>query len=353
MGILHCLSQFAIILLTYRSSALIIACKSGYASNTNDFLALIKFLARDVDLIDPFESAGTQESWINFRSAAEVFAWILQHSNSSYQVRTLEERVIFAIKMCKVAFQRNMAGLVKTILLGQKLDANLCHISDNKRSTLLHCAAWNLGETHLTATVQSERLEDQLGFLSDLIIGGLELHTLTLGGRTSILEVFSGLLYSASVHHTSPLYYMLCASTADAILPIKNWLEQLESYGVDLRMYGEEEKRVLECDSAEREFKLPRSRETIEDTFLGCVWYVSRSVHLLMSGSFGSLLRWSILLSNSLIWLNIQKALCLALGKRITLTMGTTALINFNIGLMIDLFIRLRSLPVGSQLHSS
>jgi hypothetical protein len=48
---------------------------------------------------------------------------------------------------------------------------------------------------------------------------------------------------------------MFSASISDAILPIKNRLEQLESCGVDLRVYVEEGIRVLECESADREFE--------------------------------------------------------------------------------------------------
>ena len=61
-----------------------------------------------------------------------------------YQQKSVEELALFAIEICS-DFQRDMAGLVKTILNQNMLDSTVCCISDHNHMTLLHCAVLNLG----------------------------------------------------------------------------------------------------------------------------------------------------------------------------------------------------------------
>lgn len=221
-------------------------------------LDLIQFLAQEIELQDPFDD---EKEWRRVFCDAAVFSWILQQSNSNYEQRSLEECVLFAIRVYH-HFQRDMASLIRLILKGRTIDATLCCIRDQRHNTLLHRAAWHLGDYSSFKRVdQRDGLDDLLSLISDLIKGGSELHSLTLNGRTPMIEVLEPLIFWVPTHFTS-LKRWHCGfpsrNSGDAI-PLSTWLKQLKDSGVDLVRYGKEERDILESPEVRREFRYKES----------------------------------------------------------------------------------------------
>jgi hypothetical protein len=215
-----------------------------------------------MDLQDIFEISPYDGGLVVFRGDAETFAWLLQASNSTYQQRSVEECVLFTLKVCSVNAQPDMARLVRTILKGREIDEYVCGVRDEFHRTLLHCAASNLGECLSGCLNKLEaRLEDLLYLIRDLVKGGSQLHVLTsfrngksmLRNRTPMLLVIWGYLYRSSdffIHNE-------CSNRISKTLlpmPLRIWLEQLKGSGVNLVEYGKEEKCILEFPYVIREW---------------------------------------------------------------------------------------------------
>jgi hypothetical protein len=205
-----------------------------------------------VELLDPFEETSKSGKWIAFRGNTETFTWLLQASNSTHQERSLEECVTFAIAVCSYD-TRDMWGKMRMILNGREIDKDLCGIADREiGTTLLHCAARNLGSLFSGNFGDQEALRQDLQHLGalirDLVKGGSNLQSLTLLGLTPMLEVLRGLLF---------IYYRcpdgLTAGNGDSE-PLKFWLKELQDSGVDLERYGSEEKLLLRTEGVAREW---------------------------------------------------------------------------------------------------
>jgi len=198
--------------------------------------------------LDFFEKSRYEGGLEVFRGDAETFAWLLRASNSIYQQQSLEECVLFTLKICDIDQQPDMARLVRTILKGREIDEYVCGVRYQVRRTLLHCAARNLGE-FLSGIFNTTwgRLKDLLHLIRDLVKGGSELHALVSGlGGTPMLYVIRGYLQHSSA---DCFIYDECSNRISRKLlpmPLKEWLEQLKGSGVDLVEYGKEEKCVLE-----------------------------------------------------------------------------------------------------------
>lgn len=204
---------------------------------------LVQWLAQDVELLDPFEETSNKGDWITFRGNPQTFAWLLQASNSTYQTRSVEECVLFALKVCR-SKNHEISRLVRTILTGREIDEALCGFHDLMHNTILHRAAWNLGEIAwgravdpaVDPAVDGALLEDTIRLLRDLVKGRSDLHALTLEGYTPMLEVLSGFFHHIPRHFISRL---------EKARPFKIWLKELYESGVDLKHYGKEEKHLL------------------------------------------------------------------------------------------------------------
>jgi hypothetical protein len=203
-----------------------------------------------MDLLDIFEISPNDGGLNNFRGDAETFAWLLQASNSTYQQRSVEECVLFALKICGAGAQPYMARLVRTILKGREIDEYVCGVRNEFHITLLHCAASNLGELLSGAFDKlgvRVRLEDAFHLIRDLVKGRSKLHALTsFWSGTPMLHVIRGYLYR------SPPDCFIYDEGSNRIskknlpMPLRTWLEQLKGAGVDLVEYGKGEKCVLE-----------------------------------------------------------------------------------------------------------
>ena len=214
---------------------------------------LIYLLAQNVELLDPFEETSKGGKWVAFCLNTETFTWLLQASNSTHQNRSLEECVIFAIAVCRHE-SRDMWGKMRIILNGREIDKDLCGIHDTAdKTTLLHCAARNLGSLFSGTFGVQEALRKDLQHLGtlirDLVKGGPNLHSLTLQGLTPMLEFLVSFLG----------YYCryldgLTDGNGDSE-PLKFWLKELQDSGVNLERYGSEEKHLLRKEGVAREWR--------------------------------------------------------------------------------------------------
>jgi len=164
--------------------------------------------------------------------------------------------VLFALKICSVGHQSDMAGLVRTILKGKEKDENLGGVRDRYRRTLLHHAARHLGEV-LSGVFgdPTAKSEDILHLIRDLVKGGSGLHALTVFRETPMLEVLRGYLENAS---PDSFIYRKCSNhiaREAPPMPFRIWLKQLKDSGVDLVKYGKQEQRLLEHQYAARKWR--------------------------------------------------------------------------------------------------
>ena len=177
-----------------------------------------------------------QEEWRICSLGGDALALILQQSNSTYQERSVEERVAFALKICSM-HQRDMCNVIRLILRGLDIDTTVCCFRDCDGETLLHKAAYNLGYmTYLSSGLQDAKFDDLMGIICDLVKGGSDTHALTIHGRTPVLKILDG---------------FLCFDAWDKNIQnftrsLRFWLKQLQLSGIDLNEYGRREKAVLQ-----------------------------------------------------------------------------------------------------------
>jgi len=215
----------------------------------------MQFLSKDVELQDPFEDGRIYRDMRFFNGNAEAFAWILQASNSTHQQRSSQECTSFALEICRQSVVAHMSRLVRIVLKGRVIDKSICSIRDHENNTLLHLAAWHLGQL-LSGVLSDEgtRLEDCLNLIHDLVHGGSDLNALTISGRTPMLEFLRAIFYRHFDRPHNLERYINLVSTLKCSELLHFWLKQLKASGVDLIRYGEEENRALESPSARREY---------------------------------------------------------------------------------------------------
>jgi hypothetical protein len=283
------------------------ACQSGLERGC--LIDVVRLLSQTTNLEDPLDFGGEETDFIdcqkrdffNFRGSAQAFSWLLRESQSTCRLRSLEDCVRFAIKICGLAHQPEMASLMRIILEGRLINPTLCNIQDNHdRKTLLHCAAWHLGEiwgeTHeiningesvdvvyvppLEESKDKTRTSNLLGMIGDLISGGSAVHGLAQIKRgsqlaTPLLEVFSGCLCGLETSHWS----LPCAQIASKITsptirrlkasPAVLWLQRLQTAGIDLIEYGRKEKQSHLSQGVKREYSYYYStRRSLRSGFL-------------------------------------------------------------------------------------
>lgn len=239
--------------------------KSSYIQwKAKTHFEVIRFLADRTHLDDPLDHDQDDTEFINFRGHGRTFQWLLRETASTYQQRSPEDCARFAIKLYGVAMQPDMGSLVRTLLEGRNIDTVLCSVADDTNKTLLHCAAWNLGEV----CARAEDYEDLTNYMAkggnfarlldlirDLVKGGSDLHGLTHRGRyptTPFLEILTGYSFWSGFDwwHVD----QVAVGKSDELFPITTWLEQLKRSGVDLIDYGRREKRIHSRVKISKEF---------------------------------------------------------------------------------------------------
>jgi hypothetical protein len=85
-----------------------------------------------MELQDPIERAiedNMHNQWTYYTGDAETLAWILQASNSSFQERSVEECVLFALNISYTAHLQDMAHIVRTVLKGREIDEHAVSVT--------------------------------------------------------------------------------------------------------------------------------------------------------------------------------------------------------------------------------
>jgi hypothetical protein len=175
------------------------ALEAAFTSNCRQFsprgiIDLVRLLSHDVELQDPFEGAALDYRWTKYTGDAETLAWILQAPNSSFQERSVEDCVLFAMDVSFNAHLQEMAHIVRTVLKEKEIDEQICSIRNQTQYTLLHYAAFNLGALNTVYegwwNEEHGGLEEIFSLIADLVNGGSSLHALTSFGRTPMLEIW-------------------------------------------------------------------------------------------------------------------------------------------------------------------
>ncbi|KAN0091826.1 hypothetical protein V8E51_017673 [Hyaloscypha variabilis] len=238
--------------ISHHSSALGVACLSVNAfDHSKRFHDIVDFFLPDIVLQDPFEDEASKYLWRIWPGNAHTFSNMLQIASPAYRLRSLEERVLFALS-CRTD-NPHMARLVRVILTGPELNEQVCSIKDHENGpwpnrTLLHLAVNNLGELLMSGHAeQGATIKELLYLITELITGGSGLHDNDSSGMTPMRAMFRAFCYQ---YHRRPADHQgldtLSNITGKWNKPLGVWLKLLKATGVDLVRYGREEKEILQ-----------------------------------------------------------------------------------------------------------
>ncbi|KAE9367098.1 hypothetical protein N431DRAFT_418216 [Stipitochalara longipes BDJ] len=213
---------------------------------------VIRLLAQDLELLDSCEETSREEDWVSFRCNVETFAWLLKASNSTHQNRSLEQCVLFALKICSPR-ARSMSRLVRMIIDGREINRHMCGIQERGTNmTLLHFTARNLGlyfsSKYYARGSLLEDVQHLCALIRDLIRGGSDMHAITWLNFTPLLEVLTNHISEWSKYMETLRLY------PENNNPTYIWLKELHNSGLDLEQYGREEKRRLFSRRVSREW---------------------------------------------------------------------------------------------------
>ena len=233
-------------------------------------LNVVRFLAPLVVSDDTYNFSS--ESTIDFRGDPEVLTWILRQSNYLEQRPSKEECSSLALKLSSQAFQPNFASVIRTVLGEWRVDPVISSLKDAGDNTLLHCAAWNLGErcamyfkkyqeiwdstssqSHpnvpnfcAQVIVHDPELSVLLELIQDLMKESKDLHQMNTVKCTPLLFVFFGYMLFSD---TGFGYFYEWPQERNAPvngvhLAARLWLSQLQNSGCSLKTYGKCERRI-------------------------------------------------------------------------------------------------------------
>jgi hypothetical protein len=235
-----------------------------------------------------------------FHGETTLLTWILDNViGYNYQKATIEDRARVAIHLCARTRQPRAASLVRLLLPETHDISSMCNYTDSYGRTLLHSAAWALGEQSIRASqsalirdsdqriqsftqgfkydekAESNSLQDLLSLMKEMVVAGSDIHTrghrtvkyrpqyhsngeTCVACETPLLSIFSSFsnirnntvlhLYisSLSVPYTGEheQYNLPVPAVADVLVPVMTWIELLYDAGIDLSEYGRKEKEV-------------------------------------------------------------------------------------------------------------
>ena len=282
--ILHAMTEYSTSRSDKNSSALEFACEFGrglgnWGRQPERQMDMVRLFARGIDFDDPSEDPIEKGLLRKFRFTGdpEALKWLLDQSpytrrrgGSSKE----PENLIF--QMCDLPFQYNLALLVRTVLRKREIDSVIATMRDLGGATLLHHAAFCLGERIATFQdswdmlarldgnssagfdpLHNHEFTNLITLIHDLIPAGSELHGLSLVRKfhnTPFMGLFRRFMagsiaqdwfrFELGIHGTVPV--------AHVELVAKAWLYQLKLSGVDLIAYGQKEQSLYRNTSVLR-----------------------------------------------------------------------------------------------------
>jgi hypothetical protein len=122
-------------------------------------------------------------------------------------------------------------------------------------NTLLHLAASNLGELLKNGfTEQTASFKELMYLITELIIGGSDLHDNGSLGMTPMREIFRSFYFQYRRMPTDHSRLDILSNITEKWNePLRLWLRLLKDTGIDLVRYGQEEKQILQRKCTRRE----------------------------------------------------------------------------------------------------
>jgi hypothetical protein len=237
-----------------------------------EFFELVRFLTIGTD----YEYFAEENSFTDL-GPYEVICWLIKQNNAECGCsRDARRASIIETCLAKLAFQPNMASLIRARLGKRKIQDILGPVSPQGRF-LLHYAAQSLAEhcafsppeiepnstTPISSSWTNNRDDrwnknerrELFSLIQELVTAGFELHSLNYFGRTSLHALFAWFIQWPNAYSPDSRYCRLFTAkqnqehlrtlAARFLVPAQVWLEQLRSAGVDLLDYGEKEKQQI------------------------------------------------------------------------------------------------------------
>jgi hypothetical protein len=260
--------------------------------NLESGIEMIRTLAGAVQDDDFFDFHLKKSAIHDFRGEASLLSWILNNLiGYNYQKATIRDRTRLAILLCTRTGQPRAASLVRLLLPEPHAISKMCQFKDSRSRTLLHSAAWALGEQSFRATqsawirdsdswtpsfnygfmlnahTEFSCRQDLLFLMKELVVAGADLHTCVGRFRRSIPQFPGktplGCIFVSFGHqkHRRMFYLqffrhsparearlkLLFPAIVDVFVPVTLWLEMLYDSGVDLVNYGQNEKELRQA----------------------------------------------------------------------------------------------------------
>jgi len=253
-------------LLTHHRSSLETACMFGFRnSNPSALFDVVRLLAPLVENDSPHNFG--VGSTMDFRGDAEVLTWLLIQSNYLEQRPSQEECLSLAFKLSPIAFQPNLASLIRIALGHWNIDPVICNAKDEFDNTLLHYLACNLGErcamkyplysqtwsstspniSAFLSQINDPQLSTLLNLIRDLAQHTTDLHTLNVARFTPLLFLFHGYMVFSDTGYG---YFYEFQQQRNAPVPgaslaahlfLSALQPALQSAGLSLTTYGKRE----------------------------------------------------------------------------------------------------------------
>jgi hypothetical protein len=252
--------------------------KGEKARVNKDFFELVRLLTTGTE----YEDFAEKNAFTDL-GPYEVTTWLFQQYDADCgYTRGGRRGSIIEESVAKLAFQPNMASLIRTRLGGRKLQDMLGPETLRGRF-MLHRAAQNLAEhcafspPQLEADIPSpitplwtnsgderwnmQERDELFSLIHELVAAGFDLHRINYFGRTPLYALFTWFTQWPNPYCPGQGYCRVFSSKQNDEhlktlanrfrIPARVWLEQLHAAGVDLLKYGEVEKRNNYEKSAE------------------------------------------------------------------------------------------------------
>jgi hypothetical protein len=245
--------------------------RGSQARINKDFFELVRVLTEGTD----YDDFAEQNSF-NDLGPYEVTTWLVrQYDDECGSASNIRRASMIEVSVAKLAFQPNMASLIRMRRGGRKVE-DAFGPGTLRWRFLLHCAAQNLAEhcafsppgiepgssTTLISSMWTnshdsrwncDERRELFSLIHELITAGFDLHRLNYFGRTPLHALFAWFIQWPNAYSPGDGQCRLFSSEQNEahlktlatcfLIPARIWLEQLIKASVDLLQYGEMEKQ--------------------------------------------------------------------------------------------------------------